>query len=460
MRRILYFLLLYCLFVPPLVAQESEGLRKLLNTSGLKRAAIGISVKRVSDGKSVCTHDPEISLTPASVTKLFSTALALQKVGPAYTFQTVLAYSGEIRDGVLKGNIIIESGGDPSLDSRYFPSKRFVDKIVTVVKELGIRKIEGDIVILGKEEENAIPGSWLWEDVANYYGALYHAFNYRDNLYTIDLKPDRGTKTAKIASIVPALPGIEFVNQVTVSDLKNEDVWIYGGPYTRKLLLKGNITTKSPFCKIKGAMHEPSSVCRAELKTRLSKQGIIVEGRRLRDEAKQVLHTFVSPTVEEIVFYTNKRSINLFAEAMGQLVRPVHFEREAKERLAAISIDTSGLILKDACGLSMQNAAPAEVFTDLLIWGRKHLGKPFWASLPEGGVDGGLAIYADHPVLQNNLRAKTGSFTGVRALSGYLTTRHKQELAFTILINHYTCTPKELQEAVRNFLVELSEFLE
>lgn len=75
----------------------------------------------------------------------------------------------------------------------------------------------------------------------------------------------------------------------------------------------------------------------------------------------------------------------------------------------------------------------------------------FWASLPEGGVDGGLVIYADHPVLRNNLRAKTGSFTGVRTLSGFLKTRNGQELAFTVLINHYTCTPKELQEAGSEF---------
>ena len=53
-----------------------------------------------------------------------------------------------------------------------------------------------------------------------------------------------------------------------------------------------------------------------------------------------------------------------------------------------------------------------------------------------------------------------GSFTGVRTLSGFLKTRNGQELAFTVLINHYTCTPKELQEAVRNFLVDTSKGLE
>ena len=459
LKRILYTLLFCGLIVFPLSAQVDSALQKLLSIPGLKHAAVGISVKRVKDQKIISEYRSETALIPASVTKLFSTALSLQKVGPAYTFSTSVAYTGEIVDGILKGDIVIEAGGDPCLDSRYFPSRRFVDTVIHVIKVLGIHQVEGTVVIRGADKEEGIPGSWLWEDIANYYGALYHSFNYRDNLYTVTLKPERTTGMAKIVSVIPSIE-VEFINRVTVSDLKKEDVWIYGGPYAEKLLLKGNITTKSFSYEVKGAIHHPAEIACDELKRRLRRQGITIGDTSVSGDSLHSLHTFISPTVEEIVFYTNKRSINLFAEALGKLVSPDRFEQEVKRRLAGMAIDTSGIILKDASGLSMQNAAPAEVFTDLLLWSRRHLGRPFWTSLPEGGVDGGLTIYADHPVLRNNLRAKTGSLTGVRTLSGFLTTRDGQELAFTILINHYTCTPKELQEAVRNFLVDTSKGLE
>ncbi|KIO45958.1 D-alanyl-D-alanine carboxypeptidase/D-alanyl-D-alanine endopeptidase [Sanguibacteroides justesenii] len=457
-KRILYTLLFCGLIVFPLSAQVDSALQKLLSTPGLKHAAIGISVKRVGDQKIISAYRSETALIPASVTKLFCTALSLQKVGPAYTFSTPVTYTGELANGILKGNIVIEAGGDPCLDSRYFPARRFMDTLIQAIKILGIHRIEGTVVIR-EQARVEIPGSWLWEDIANYYGALYHSFNYRDNLYTVTLRPERTAGMAKIISVVPSI-NVEFVNRVTVSDLKKEEVWIYGGPYTGKLLLKGNITAKSSSFEVKGAMHRPAETFCDELKRRLRRQGIAISDTSVSGDSVHPLHTFISPTVEEIVFYTNKRSINLFAEALGKLVSSDRFEQEVKERLAGMAIDTAGIILKDASGLSMQNAVPAEVFTDLLLWSRLHLGKSFWASLPEGGVDGGLVIYADHPVLRNNLRAKTGSFTGVRTLSGFLKTRNGQELAFTVLINHYTCTPKELQEAVRNFLVDTSKGLE
>lgn len=78
-------------------------------------------------------------------------------------------------------------------------------------------------------------------------------------------------------------------------------------------------------------------------------------------------------------------------------------------------------------------------------------------SLPRGGTDWGLRIYADDPVLKGNVRAKTGSMFGVRALSGYLYTQKGQVLAFTILVNNYTGDPLTIQRYVRDFLKVLAK---
>jgi D-alanyl-D-alanine carboxypeptidase/D-alanyl-D-alanine-endopeptidase (penicillin-binding protein 4) len=162
--------------------------------------------------------------------------------------------------------------------------------------------------------------------------------------------------------------------------------------------------------------------------------------------------TEYSPTLAEIIHQTNKRSINLFAEALGALVHPSNFDRAAKCRLAAAGIDTTGVLLRDASGLSPANVAPAAFFTDVLCWASGWSPRAFWESLPEGGADAPLSIYSDHPSLGHRLRAKTGSMTGVRSLSGYLLSPDDGLLAFTILINNYTCTSRQLQETIRDFL--------
>jgi D-alanyl-D-alanine carboxypeptidase/D-alanyl-D-alanine-endopeptidase (penicillin-binding protein 4) len=112
-------------------------------------------------------------------------------------------------------------------------------------------------------------------------------------------------------------------------------------------------------------------------------------------------------------------------------------------------------MLADASGLSPANVAPASFFTDLLCWAYPQAPRTFWNSLPEGTTDAALAIYSDHPALGKRLHAKTGSMTGVRTLAGYLLSQRDGLLAFTILINNYTCTPRQLQEHVRDFLAAL-----
>ena len=327
-----------------------------------------------------------------------------------------------------------------------------VDSIVG----LGIRRIEGAVIIQGEGEQPRIPGSWPWEDIANYYGALYHPFNYRDNTYTVTLASGKpGTRT-RVVSVIPSVPGVKLQNEVLASVKQQDDAWIYGGPEASVLLVRGTIPANRSSFAVKGAMHKPASVFRAEIEKELKAKNIIVEKKKGVSTECREWFTVESPLLKEIVFYTNKNSVNLFAEALGALVNPSDFETTVKQELSAIGIDSSGITIKDACGLSPSNALPAEVITDLLLWAKSHLGDSFFASLPRGGIDRGLRVYSADPVLGGNLRAKTGSMFGVRALAGYLSTRNGETLAFTIFVNNYTGDLVKIQETIRNFLRELA----
>lgn len=452
MKKFFLFLLL-CGWIGILQAHQQQALKRFLSTDGLQAASVGISMRSLADGKVVLNHCAETALTPASVLKLLPTWFALQSKGEEFCFQTTLGYTGEIKDSVLYGDLVIIAGGDPTLDSRYFPQRTFLKEVISTLQKQGILRIEGKIRVEGAIRGETIPGSWLWEDISNYYGALYLPFNYRDNLFTIRFQTGIPGSQAQLLSVVPELPGIEIRNQVKAGEENKKDAWIYGGPYSEVLVVQGSLPPHQSSVNVRGVLHDPASVFIAELKAQLQQNNIQVEEQFLEEGEVHDLLTFRSPSLSEIVYHTNKVSVNLFAEALGNVINEKEGVVAIKEQLEQMGIDVSGMILEDVCGLSLKNAVPAQLFTDLLVYIAPSPSGVFLHSLPEGGKDGGLNGYCvAAPKLRGRLRAKTGSMSGVRCLSGYLMRQNGSRIAFTILVNHYTCSVSQLQKAIGEFL--------
>ena len=193
----------------------------------LRHAIVGVSVKRVGDGREVYARNAALSMRPASVAKLIPAALALRAKGEAYAYVTSVSLTGAICEGVVRGDLLVRASGDPALDSRYFPSSVFLQKIVDTLLSLGVRRIEGRIRVEEEGGEALIPGSWLWEDVANYYGAVCHGFNYRDNLFTLTFRSGEVGDSARLVAVEPPLPGVRIVSHVTASSGDADDV--FGG---------------------------------------------------------------------------------------------------------------------------------------------------------------------------------------------------------------------------------------
>ncbi|MDR2414926.1 MAG: D-alanyl-D-alanine carboxypeptidase/D-alanyl-D-alanine-endopeptidase [Odoribacteraceae bacterium] len=450
-------LLLLPLLLP---AQPLEALQELLRAPGLEHASIGVSVKRVADGRVICEHNPRLSLRPASVLKLLPTFLALEKKGEQFTYRTTVSLSGAIRDGVLHGQLVIAAGGDPTLGSSWFPGEPFPRRVVEAARRAGIRRLLSPPVVVEGGTTPRVPGSWPWEDLSNYYAALYHHFNYRDNSYAVTLEAGKPGDLATIISIDPPTMALDIDNRVITDPAGKNNVWIYGGPLASRFLLEGSVTGVPRRYTVKGAIHAPALAFARELTAMLEEGGIIVERPASPsrhplpgDEGRELL-TVESPPLREIVRQTNKQSVNLFAEALGALVDAANFGQAARELLDSAGIDVSGVVIEDACGLSPANAAPAAFFTDFLAWAYPRAA--FRESLPVGALDASLAVYSAHPLLGRNLRAKTGSMTRARALSGYLLSARDGWLAFTILVNNHACSPGQLQAVVRDFLAALA----
>lgn len=436
-----------------LPAYGQDALQRLRSVKGLEHAAIGISVKRTGDGKEVVAYAPQMALTPASVTKLLPTYLALKVKGSNFRYTTTVGYSGSVQEGVLNGNLIIRAVGDPCFDSRFFPEYSLIEQLLQKIEELKIREIKGRIIVVEDGHKADIPGSWVWEDISNYYGALYHAFNYRDNTYTLTFQSGKSGQLTRLTGIQPELPGIEFRNEVYASSRNKDNAWIFGGPYSSLLCVQGTIPANRQAFQVKGAMHHPAVIFENELKDKLVQRGIRIGNEMIPEDTFTSCMRTESPVLEKIVYSTNKFSVNLFAEALGSLAGQGNWTEKAGQLLKEAGVTTDGMVLKDACGLSVMDAVPAEIFTDLLV--KAYEEKAFVRSLPVAGKDANLNGYCRHiPRLQGKCLAKTGSMSGVRCLAGYLRTDAGETLAFTILINHYTCSSLQLQQAVGSFLAD------
>ena len=87
-----------------------------------------------------------------------------------------------------------------------------------------------------------------------------------------------------------------------------------------------------------------------------------------------------------------------------------------------------------------------------------RLSGPFEASLPIAGRDGSLSARMKGTPAEVNARAKTGSMTGVRALSGYVTTADGERLVFSIVANNFETPADVVTAATDAIVVALARF--
>src|SRR3989344_4218230 len=186
---------------------EIETLKK---DKALQHATWSICVMNTKKDTAIAEYNSHVSVVPASTLKIVTTAAALSILGSDFIFETQILYDGvfDSTSGILKGNIYIKGGGDPTLGSEYFKDKKdsltVIEKWAIILKAKGIKKIEG--AIIGDAsifEDNMIPAQWIWADMGNYFGAGACGLTYNDNKYKIFYKSGASGITTSINAIQP-----------------------------------------------------------------------------------------------------------------------------------------------------------------------------------------------------------------------------------------------------------------
>ncbi len=458
------FIIVLVFYYPVLFAQMTDEIPEL------QTAGVSYIVMDAETGKTLDSFREHVSMTPASTMKIIATAAAMDKFGPEYCFETKLVIMGKIQDEVLEGDVYILGGGDPALgairyQNHYYTPFPFLKRWVDALKKADIKSINGNIV--GSENQsllNKIPRTWIWEDIANYYGASPSLLNIYENTYQLNFDTgDEAGDPTRIKKITPDGLELTFQNEVIALNGGGDQAYIFGIPGTHQRIVRGTLPAGHDNFTIKGAIPDPALIAAKHLRDELEKNGINVTGNATtgmpRSET-ETIHTLKSPPLTDLVKLTHYKSINLYANMIGFLFSEERIMSEALEEIVTYwnekGLRTEGMKLEDACGLSGFNQVSAFQLAYVLKYmnDTEHADE-FKASLPVSGESGTLKYFGRNYDFQSKFHGKSGSIKRVSVYAGYLETNSGKNVIVVSMINRYDNSSSKIKKIQADFIEKI-----
>ncbi|WP_092346719.1 D-alanyl-D-alanine carboxypeptidase/D-alanyl-D-alanine-endopeptidase [Candidatus Chrysopegis kryptomonas] len=461
--------------------QLRSELDDIFNNPSFSNAYWGVVIQSLETGEYFYRLNEHKSFIPASNMKLFTTAVALLKLGPDFKYRTNLYTDGEIKDGILYGNLFVRGTGDPTISGRFTNGdviKTFKDWADSLIK-LGIKEINGDIIGDDNYFDDQYMGTgWSWDDETYWYSAHISALSFNDNCVDLEIIPGKKIGEPALVKITPETKYVKINNFVTtVHPDSVTQIDFFRAPGTNVINVFGKISLRSKTYKESISVHNPTLYTVTVLKEVLESKGIKVNGNAVDIDDSQlnpdyetmkVLASYESPPLSEIIKVINKRSQNFYAEQVFRTLGKI-FGGEGstqksveviKNTLSQIGIPPDAISIYDGSGLSRLNlVTPFQILTLLNYMYRHEYFSYFYESLPIAGVDGTLETRMRKTKAQGNVRAKTGYVQYARSLSGYVKTKDDEMLAFVMMTNNYlvpTSVANITQDIVCNRLANFS----
>jgi serine-type D-Ala-D-Ala carboxypeptidase/endopeptidase (penicillin-binding protein 4) len=451
----------------------------ILNKPAFRNAEWGVDIRAVDEDQPVFVYNEEKLFPPASNAKLFTTAAALDRLGPNFRFQTRLAYEGSHGpDNVLVGDLVLFGQGDPDLsDNIRQSSGQFVhlDAMVRKVTELGITEIRGDII----GDDSYFPfipygDGWMASDLTREYGAPVSALSFNNNLITLRIRPGRRVGQPVSASVYPSESLLTVVNQAKTVQKGSALKW-YRKPGTDRVSVTGHVALKSRGSSHSFTARDPALYTASLLRERLMRAGIKVKGAaRARHAGDNVvrttphlIHVHESLPLLEVISVTNKKSTNLYAEillrTLGAEFKGVGTDQAGLqvvyEFLQEAGVTKATARLYDGSGLSRYNLITPRAETMLLAHlAAKGYFPVFLDTLSIAGLDGTLRGRMIHAPAFQRVFGKTGSLRGVTTLGGYVRADCGKIFSFSILNNNQQQNPSTAKRAMDQILNVLATY--
>ncbi|RDC64514.1 D-alanyl-D-alanine carboxypeptidase/D-alanyl-D-alanine endopeptidase [Adhaeribacter pallidiroseus] len=401
----------------------------------LQNSLSSLYVVDATTGKVILDRNGKIGLVPASTQKVITSASAYALLGKNFKFQTSVAYAKD------NSSLIILPGGDPTLGSWRWAAtseKEIIKKINQAIQKAGITTINEVIIYNKGWEEGAVPDGWLWQDIGNYYGAGLSPLNWRENQFDVILKS--GSQLNSPVSLVKTVPQIyDYVlkPELTAAAANSGDqAFIYFPLNTAAGTIRGTIPVNQPSFKISGAMPDPKLQFARTLLDTLARKGVKILKNmpvRVTQETLPAGYTTLlmlsSPPLDSIIYWLNRKSINLYGEALARTLSVKNNAGSTSQGVELMrhfwkknGIPDSELNMVDGSGLSPLNRVTTHAQVQVLQYARQQAWFPgFYASLPQ----------------VNNLKMKSGTLHGAKGFCGYHKGQDGHQYVFSFLVNNY-----------------------
>jgi serine-type D-Ala-D-Ala carboxypeptidase/endopeptidase (penicillin-binding protein 4) len=462
----------------------ARSLDAILDAEPFENAFWGALVIDANSGTVLYERFPDKSFVPASNVKLYSTAAALEVLGTTFTYQTQLVANGDVRDGVLSGDLVIRGSGDPSFGARFNDGDRLAvyRAWADSLRAAGIAAVHGNIVGDGRVFDDVPLGrGWSWDDEAYGYSAEVGGLSFNDNTVDFSLTARSPGQPAMLSWEPESTSYVTVQNYTTTvsrdSALTQRYSRARGTNYVR-------FETRIPV----GRQVEPSvaitnsaAYAAHVFLEELRRQGFEITGHAHSVDRRtpytyrsnHPVARYASPPLREVIDVVNKRSHNLYAEALLKTIgalAPVIDDgdvpgstgaglRRARHIWGAAGVDTARARLVDGSGLSRHNLVTPRMTAALLrhMWLHPDadVRDAFIGSLPVGGIDGTLQSRFRHGITRGQVRAKTGTLSGASALAGYTRSRRSGDLIFVLMANHFTSSSGPVRAAQDAFVERL-----
>ncbi len=428
----------------------------------------GVKIVSLDSGKTVFEHHADRLMSPASNSKLYPGALALDHFGADYKIITpILATAKPDADGTIHGDLVISGRGDPSWNAKHAGTNfwNLFSPFVAELKKNGVRRVTGDLI--GDTTFFRSPptgGSWTVEDLENSEGAEISALTLADNMTLLRVKPAAKVGEPCALEIVDPFTGLQLDNQ-TVTATNGAARHIEARRFRGENVVHvfGTLPVGGEVEPVDLPVPRPAEWFTAALKEALKQNKITVDGAARSVSwpsppitANEKISEIVSPPLRELVRDFMKPSQNLETDLIfdhtGETLRPADAPAGKTSEDCAIdalqqffktnSLPASDVHFDEGSGLSRNNLTTANASVALLkFMTTRPAAQAFYDALPIAGVDGTIRRRMKNTPAENNVHAKTGTLRWVNALSGHVTTAAGEKLVFCLMLNRYDSPP-------------------
>lgn len=491
-RRLLVHLLIFAALSSTLAAaevpQRNAGPRLLvrqidaiLRRSEARRGHWGIEVIRLSDGRVLYSREAEHLFLPASNMKLFTTAAAVEELGPDFVFRTTVESAAPPDAEGRVGDLILVGRGDPTLGNRVIPDQppppdqtsadAVFQKLAEQVAARGVREVSGNLIADDSYFlYEPFSHGWEEEDLQWGYGAPVTALAFNDNSLLLRARPGANAGETALVTIEPIADYYQLNNRlITAVAGRRKQIYIERAPGSNRLDVWGEIPLGADEEQTAISIANPPLLAGELLRRALEARGIPVRGRvevqhlsRIEAAttdtpappaaARTVLAEHISGPLREDLKTINKLSQNLHVEmllrTLGREVK--HYGsltvglEVLNEFAARAGIAPGEVNFADGSGLSRHDlVAPRAVIKLLKFMAASLRFDAYLDSLPVAGMDGTLSERFGGRPVKGRVRAKTGTMEHTNALSGYMDLPSGERLAFSIIGNSHLLKSSE-----------------